>query len=46
VRIAVTGSTGRVGNHVVRRPTATASHEVIGLTRSVAPYEDVLDADR
>lgn len=41
VRIAVTGSTGRVGNHVVRRLASEGSHEVVGLTRKAAPYDDV-----
>lgn len=40
MKIAVTGSTGRLGNHVVRRLAAPGTHEVIGLTRATAPYDD------
>ncbi|MEV6970850.1 NAD(P)H-binding protein, partial [Hamadaea sp. NPDC051192] len=41
MKIAITGSTGRVGGRVAQRLTEAGEHEVIGLTRRVAPYDDV-----
>ncbi|WP_051366149.1 NAD(P)H-binding protein [Hamadaea tsunoensis] len=42
MKIAVTGSTGHVGGTVVRRLiSAGGDHDIVGLTRQVAPYEDV-----
>lgn len=39
MRIAVTGSTGRIGGRVVQLLTSGGRHEVIGLSSRVAPYD-------
>jgi NAD(P)H dehydrogenase (quinone) len=40
MKIAITGSTGRVGGRVTRQLQAAGEHEIVGLTRQVAPYDD------
>jgi len=40
MKIAITGSTGRIGGQVVQSLSASGEHDVIGLTRRNAPYDD------
>ena len=40
MKIAVTGSTGRMGGQVVRALSASGEHDVTALTRRNAPYDD------
>jgi NAD(P)H dehydrogenase (quinone) len=40
VRIAVTGSTGRIGSRVVQLLSDTGRHTVVGLSSRTAPYDD------